>query len=132
MNKLRPMPALTLFYLLTPIFWLLDAIFGWSFRVAGLDSLAARSGYYLGASGLGVLLLRVPSIKSWVALIESGVNVTILFVTVASGILLAPEAAWQGESPQLLNGMRLINFLISGSVLSFAVHQSIRDLRTRS
>jgi hypothetical protein len=121
--------ALMMVYLLSPMFWLLDAALGWSFRIAGLELMSQRHGYYLALTATGGLLLWQPRLTQLVAVIEPAVNVGILIISTWMSLLSATDAAIAGQTPEFLTAGRLVNFLISGTMLSFAVNSSIARLR---
>lgn len=73
---------LQLYYLSgTPLFVLLDLMFGANIRVAALEPYPVlKYGYYLVCLGCGVLTRAVPHLSAAVALIESSLNVLLLIL----------------------------------------------------
>ena len=116
------------YYLATPLFALLDWIFGWNVRAAGLAGQPGlRSAYYVVCTGAGVITALRPSLSRIVGLAESSVNIFLLILGVLlpywTMIGLAAEGASVSAVPFTFN--RILNFLISGFMWIHVFHQSV-------
>lgn len=115
-------------YLATPLFWLADVALGWNIRVAGLAD-DTRHVYYLGLTVLGALLWWKPVLTRFVAIVEPAVNFGILVISTWMTLISAADAAFSGQPPEVMTTPRLLSFLLSGSMLSLAIHNAISRLR---
>lgn len=125
MDRHRP---LTLYYLATPLFALVDV--GWDapVRVAGLGDDSARWVYYAGLVALGLVCRRWPSTAPWVGMSESVVNLVLLLLSVLLPIWSAPDAILAGGTPEgLLDQAALGNVALSGTALVWAFHRHRRS-----
>jgi len=116
------------FYLATPVFYLLDIIFGWDLRISFLDDRPGwKFAYYLFCMGIGLLMWKWRILEPILGIIEGGVNMLLLTLSVLLPYYAAIEAISSGETVQHpLNTFSIINYLISGLFLfiSMRLHGS--------
>jgi hypothetical protein len=119
---------ISFYYLGTPLFVLLDLFFGLSFRISGLGDPADRFAYYglCIACALGVIFR--PQYSSLIALGESSVNLLILLLSVMLPIIYLGNLESGGTNPVGLDNNRLLNFLLSGSILLTAFYSAQHKL----
>jgi len=126
MKEARPGGAglLAAYYLYaTPAFMVVDAVFGMSVRLAGIEAFGLRAGYYGLLVALGFLVFRLPRLAPWMAMSESLVNLFLLLLSVLLPIWTFPEAVLGGQEPTpLLGPAALVNVLLSGSVFIWSFH----------
>jgi len=123
------------YYLATPLFALLDWIFGWNVRAAGLaEQPAWKNGYYAICTAAGVITALRPSLSRFVGLVESSVNIFLLILGVMLPYWAAVRQASEGASIQGVSFTfsRLLNFLISGFMWIHVFHQSVDSLSPES
>ncbi len=117
------------YYLLTPLFLVLDALFGISIRASGLTLAEYRYLYYgfclLCAAGCYWQVRYTPLI----AMAESSVNLLILLLGVMLPIFRLVELPLETDAVASFNGERLLNFLITGAVLVTVFQSAQRELR---
>ncbi|HYT31421.1 MAG TPA: hypothetical protein VEO37_02405 [Thermoanaerobaculia bacterium] len=138
-ERLARVPPHTLviigYYLATPLFALLDWIFGWNVRAAGLSGQPGlRSAYYAVCTGAGVITALRPSLSRFVGLVESSVNILLLILGVLLPYWAIVNQAGEGVSAAALpfTFNRLVNFLISGFMWVHVFHQSVDSLAGES
>ena len=116
------------FYLATPLFFLMDSLFGWNIRISSLDAHPAwKVSYYLFLLGIGFVMFKWPRIEPILGIIEGGVNMLLLTLSVLLPYYAAIDAISSGETIQNpLNNFSIINYLISGMFLfvSMRLHHS--------
>lgn len=115
-----------LYYLLTPVFVLLD-LAGVVVRVP-LERPVARAVYYLALIGLGLLCRAKPRAAPWVGMGESAVNLALLMAAVLLPVWGMGEALAAGGEPisstELLE--RSANLALAGGVLVVSFHRNQR------
>jgi hypothetical protein len=120
------------YYLLTPLFLVLDTRYGISVRASGLTLPEYRYLYYgfclLCAAGCYWRVSYTPLI----AMAESSINLLILFLGVMLPIYSLVELPLDTEAVRSFNGERLFNFLITGIVLVTVFQSAQRELRQKS
>ncbi len=127
----RPTVVTILYYLATPLFALLDWIFGWNVRAAGLAGEPAwKNVYYAICTGAGVLTALRPSLSRFVGLAESSINIFLLILGVLLPYWAAINQAAEGASVAGVpfTFTRLLNFMISGFMWIHVFHQSVDSL----
>jgi hypothetical protein len=114
------MPALPrllrAYYYATPAFWLLDAAFGVSVRVAFLDDFTAgKHVYYALCCALGALAFARPRLAPRVAVAESGANAGMLIVSFFAWYWQQMDiAATELGMPTAPPATAVANFVLSG------------------
>ncbi|MBN2313457.1 MAG: hypothetical protein JXM79_05975 [Sedimentisphaerales bacterium] len=123
-----------LYYYITPLFILLDYLFGINIRVTVLDSMPHYKYVYYGFCifcGVGMYIL--PRCTPIVALFESTLNILLVVLTVflpyikmVSQFDNILEADWQPMNVFTLP--HIINLILAGTVATFAFYGSLRVL----
>jgi hypothetical protein len=120
------------YYLLTPLFLILDARYGISIRASGLTVAEYRYLYYgfclLCAAGCYWQTSYTPLI----AMAESSVNLFILLLGVMLPIFSLVELPLDTAAVASFNGEKLFNFLITGIVLVTVFQSAQRELRRKA
>ena len=114
------------YYFSTPLFMLADSLLGLDFRISGLPVPGYRVVYYGFCMLCALLLWYRPRLAPLVGMGESSVNLTILMVSVMLPILqpdLDGNGAYQG-----LQGMNILNFILTGGILLAAFYTAQRRL----
>ena len=120
------------FYLFTPAFAILDWVWGVPARAAGIPSPTWRAAYYVLLMGCWALCRRVPSSGPFVGIVESSVNLFLLFLAVLLPIWNAAEGTIPVESGSTLLGPGVwLNLLISGPLLILAIKSNERAILRR-
>lgn len=121
----------SIYYYLTPVFILIDLVAGKSFRAAGLE-LPFRY-YYYGLCLLCALLCYAkPALSALVTLFESSTNMLVLLLGVMLPIFNIEQAVENNATDIGLAGERLINFLLSGSMIAWSFHASVDRLQSKN
>ncbi|MGB7930857.1 MAG: hypothetical protein WCH04_01295 [Gammaproteobacteria bacterium] len=117
------------YYLLTPLFIVLDALFGLNFRVSGLTSPELRYLYY----GLCLLCALACYWRSrysaLVAIAENSVYLLILLAGVMLPIVRLGDLAGDTAASAGISGYNVINFLLSGGILLVVFYSAQEELR---
>ncbi|MEM6575291.1 MAG: hypothetical protein AAF736_13540 [Pseudomonadota bacterium] len=118
------------YYLLTPLFMLLDWVLDLNLRVAGLADPGHRILYYGFLVGCTVLLWKVPQTSQLVALAESSVN---FFLLIAGVMLPILGHAYLLDDPSYgFSGWpQLVNFLVTGTILTIVIRRTARGAPVR-
>jgi hypothetical protein len=120
------------YYLLTPVFITLDALFGLNFRISGLASPELRYLYY------GICLLCALACywqsrySALIAMAESSVNLLILMVGIMIPIIRLGDLAGDTAASAGISGDHLANFLLSGGILLAVFYSAQEELRKAS
>jgi len=117
---------LQVYYYCTPLFLLADSLLGLDFRVSGLHAPGYRLAYYGFCMLCAMLLWYRPRLSALVGMGESSVNLAILMVGVMLPIM-RPDLDGNGAYP-VLQGMNLLNFILTGGVLLAAFYAAQRRL----
>ena len=117
------------YYFSTPLFVLADSLLGLDFRISGLHVPGQRLAYYGFCMLCALLLWFRPRLSPLVGMGESSVNLAILMVSVMLPIL-RPELDGNGDYAGL-QGMNIINFILTGGVLLAAFYTAQRRLLQR-
>ena len=106
------------YYLATPLFWLVGAIWGVNVRVAFLDDFpVGRNAYYLICSALGIVMLRAPTYARRLALAESAANLGFLMLSVAVWYLrMLDWAAGPSVAVRVVTPAELVNFVLAAVI----------------
>jgi len=120
------------YYLLTPLFFLLDSAFGYSFRISGLPEPGYRYAWY-GFCVLCALGCYVTSrYTALIAMAESSVNLLILLASVLLPIVYLGDLAGEPAAAIGLNGDNILNFLLTGGVLLTVFYSAQHGLHART
>jgi hypothetical protein len=118
---------LQLYYCGTPIFLLLDLLFGANIRVTALEYYPVlKYGYYLLCLGCGILTWIVPPLSAVVGLIESSVNILLLILGVLGPYFQLFEQLMSQQTVESV-GMTptlLMNFAISGTIWTISFYRN--------
>lgn len=87
--------SVVLYYLATPAFAVADLGFHGPFRVSQVLPPEARTAYYAGLFGLGLLCLSRRGATPWVGTLESSGNLLILLLGILLPIWNLPRWIWQ-------------------------------------
>lgn len=115
------------YYLATPVFAVADLGFGVPVRLATVLPEGGRLAYYAAAFGLGFLCRARPGATSWVGILESSSNLTVLLLSILLPIWSLPLEATAEMSAQVgLTPAAAANALLSGLALtaSFRRHEA--------
>ncbi|NOY66872.1 MAG: hypothetical protein GXP13_05635 [Gammaproteobacteria bacterium] len=116
------------FYLLTPAFFILDLLFSWDVRVSFLDDYTGwKILYYIFCFSIGLLMYRLPSLEYITGIIEGGVNILLLTLSVMLQYFNTIDNI--GSSDEISNPLSItsvLNYLISGTFLlmTMQLHKS--------
>ena len=107
------------FYLITPVFFLLDSLFGWNIRISSLDNYPGwKMLYYLFLLCIGLLMWKWQILEPILGLIEGGVNMLLLTLSVLLPYYAAIDAISSGQTIEKpLDAFSIINYLVSGLFL---------------
>jgi hypothetical protein len=117
------------YYLLTPLFIVLDALFGLNIRVPGLASPELRYLYY------GLCLLCALACywrnrySALIAMAESSVNLLILLAVVMFPIVRLGDLAGDTAVDAGISGYTVVNFLLTGGILLSVFYSAQDELR---
>jgi fumarate reductase subunit D len=117
------------YYLATPLFVVLDALFGITFRASGLTLAEYRYLYYgfclLCALGC-FLQVRYSAL---IAIAESSVNLLILLLGIMLPVIQLGDLPGEADAAILINSDNILNFMITGIVLVCVFHAAQRELQ---
>ena len=131
---LKELRLIQVYYLGSPLFFLVGLWWGFEVRVTFLPEPALRFAYYVVLSGLGLLTHFRPASGPWVALCESTVNLFLILGWILLPIYALPEAALEGGALELPYTARevLINGGLAGTFFLLGFYQSQSVLLRRS
>jgi hypothetical protein len=106
------------YYLATPLFWLVGAIWGVNVRVAFLDDFpVGRNAYYLLCFVFGVVMLRAPQYASRLAFAESAANLGLLIISVLAWyVRMLDWAASPSVAVRAVTTTELVSFVLTSVV----------------
>lgn len=117
--------ALRVYYWATPLFLLVDALWGISVRASFLPRLEQRLVYYAFCICCAWACQAAPTKAAWVGMGESAVNLFLLILGVMLPILSLPDAILNGTPvPELMTPGRLMNVALSGGMLILSFQRS--------
>jgi len=120
------------FYLASPLFFLLDFAFGWDIRISFLDqNIAWKLAYYLFCFGVGILMWRWDALKPILGIVEGGINILLLTLSILLPYYQAIDAISSGK--QIINPLdsgSLINYLLTGVFL--IISMQLRTVRANN
>ncbi len=114
-----------IYYLATPLFFLIDIVFGAPLRVSALENAWLRYAYYAFATVCGVLMGMKPRVAPLLGMLESSVNLFLVLLAVLMPVYGMTEAIMSDEpltSP--LTPIRLVNVALTGTLLVISFHAS--------
>jgi uncharacterized membrane protein YraQ (UPF0718 family) len=124
---LRPV---LVYYLASPLFWLLDVAFDWDVRLAFLQDPQWKTLYF------SVLLLSAvtgyirPGWLAWIALLESGGSIVIHILSFMLPVFTLADKVLQGEvDTTAFSTGHVVSFLLAGLIMSLSFQQAIAGLR---
>jgi len=107
------------YYYITPLFFFLDYVWGYEFRIAGLSDPLHRYYYYGFCVLCGLICYFQPVLSNLVTLIESSINILVLIFSVMLPIIMIGNLEEQNGVAIGLSGQRLVNFVLTGSILLY-------------
>lgn len=114
-----------LYYLLTPLFALLDFALGVNVRAAFLPSAAARAAWYAFSFACGLVAWRKPGLAARVGMIESGANIILLVTGVYGAVFNAGEDLIErGTINPLLTPGGMTNVALSAAMLAISFYSN--------
>ena len=117
---------LQLYYLITPIFLIVDLL-GAPIRMAALTQ-NWRVGYYVAAFVLGMIMRRRPALAAPLGLLESSLNILLLVLSIMLPIWAVYDQALAGAPLELgLGPATFVNFLLAApiAVVTFRRRQAL-------
>jgi hypothetical protein len=119
------------YYLGTPLFWLLDSLWGVRLRVAFLDDLPVlRDAYYLLCFGIGIVAMRAPRYAGRLAFFESSANLGLLILSV--GVWYLRMIDWAGSPDAMVRVVtpwELGNFVLAAGTGAVSYGLRAREVR---
>jgi len=116
------------YYLATPLFWLVGAIWGVNVRVAFLNDFPlGRNAYYLLCFVLGVVMLRAPAYASRLAFAESAANLGLLMLSVVVWYFrMLDWAAGPSVAVRVVTPAELVSFVLTAAIaaVSYGLQES--------
>lgn len=115
---------IVLYYLITPAFAVADLVFHAPVRVAGLSDPGYRLAYYAVVFALGLLCRARPGATPFVGIVESTVNLLLLFLAILLPIWSLPDQLLSGAALDTgFTATKVVNALLSGSALIVSFHR---------
>ena len=130
---LTPRVRLTVgYYLATPLFALLDFVWGVNVRAAGLEALRGpRYAYYALCLICGVVTYLAPSLTNIIGVAESSVNILVLMLGIIVPYYgMAEQVMSDRPVSNPVTAEHVVNFLISGFVWVSVFYRSSLPSRT--
>lgn len=120
------------YYLLTPLFWLVDSMLGWHLRLVFLEDPAWKALYYSALLACGVVAYLWPGWLAIMALVESTISIGIHLLSFMSPVFTLPETVLQGKPlPTSLDVEHISSFVLAGLVLSLSFQTAVDRLSRR-
>jgi hypothetical protein len=120
------------YYLLTPVFIVIDALFGLHVRISGLASPELRYLYY------GICLLCALACywqsrySALIAMVESSTNLLILLAGIMIPMVRLGDLTGDTADSAGISGDQLVNFLLSGGILLAVFYSAQGELQKAS
>lgn len=132
----RRLDLLRWYYLGTPVFWLVDGIWGVHVRVAFLDDFPlVRHVYYAWCCVIGIVATFAPRYTARLALAESVMNLGLLVLSVGLWYLsMLDWAAGPSVAVRALTPWQLVTFVlaVAAGVVSYGLRaEALADASTR-
>ncbi len=112
------------YYLLTPVFFLIEWKTDMDIRVSGILTESQTYLYFAFCCACAVICFAKPNWESFVAFFESVINITLLLASV----FLTSITIAESTTPTTFGIPNLINFLIAGSILLAVFYSSQRRI----
>lgn len=123
---------LRIYYWVTPLFFVADAVWGMSVRASFLPRLDQRVAYYLFCLACAAVCQWQPTAAPVVGMAESAVNLFLLLLSVLLPIWQLDPSLLGGESTlSLASPARLINVMLSGGMLIVSFQRNQAALAKR-
>lgn len=120
------------YYLASPLFWILQVIFGWQVRVGFLADSKWNTLYYCLLILCAVAGYLRPGWLAFIAVIESAVNIGIHIVSFAMPLFTLSDSVLQGQVTKPdLSVANLIGFLLAGLCMSLSFQTAIARLHRK-
>ncbi len=117
------------YYLLTPLFIVLDALYGINVRVSGLASPELRYLYYGFCLLCALACYWQSRYSALIAVAESSVNLLILLAGVMIPVVRLGDLAGDTAVSAGISGYNVVNFLLSGGILLAVFYSAQEQLR---
>ena len=115
---------LRIYYLATPVFFLIDLIFHAPVRAAFLPRPEQRWAYYAFCLACGVVARARPALTRPIAFSESCVNLLLLALSVMMPIWSLLDTIETAAGPPPFGPARLANFMLSAAILLLAFYRN--------
>jgi hypothetical protein len=118
---------LQIYYLGTPVFFLLDVLWQARIRVSFVKDTSLRYAYYLFCLLCGLVSYLCPHLAALVGLFESSLNIVLLVLGALLPLYRLPEQVLRGEAADLpVTATPIVNFCLSETILvmSFRRHEA--------
>jgi hypothetical protein len=116
------------YYLVTPLFFLLDSLFGYSFRISGLPQPGYRYAWYGFCLLCALGCYAAARFSALIAIVESSVNLLILLASVLLPIVYLGDLGEESVPVIGLNGDNILNFLLTGGILLSVFYSAQHEL----
>lgn len=126
--NLTPGKLIRAYYLVTPLFVILDALFGITFRASGLTLPEYRYLYYGFCLLCALGCYWQVRYTALIAMAESSVNLLILLLGIMLPVIHLGDLPGETDAVVLINSDNILNFLITGIVLVSVFYSAQREL----
>ena len=131
-----PVQFIIYYYLSTPLFMLVDIIFGWHIRIPFFENDLFEWIYYAGLFVCAVVCYLSPGASPFITLFESSLNFLLLLLGIILPIVMMPGELLAGETintetVQSFNTNVIFNFIFIGLILVFSIQTSIKNIHGR-
>lgn len=117
------------YYLASPLFWLLQLVFGWQIRVGFLAYSKWNTLYYCVLIFCAIVAYLRPAWLAVIAVVESAVNIGLHIVRFAVPLFTLSDRVLQGQvAGQEFTVAHLIGFLLAGLCMSLSLQTAIAHL----
>ncbi len=126
---LTPGKLIRAYYLVTPLFVILDILFGFTFRASGLTLPEYRYLYYGFCLLCALGCFFQVRYTALIAIAESSVNLLILLLGIMLPVIHLGNLQGETGAAILINSDNILNFMITGLVLVGVFHAAQRELQ---
>ena len=125
------------YYLATPIFIVIDAVFGANIRVVALEHYPLlKYAYYIVCIGCGVIMRLSPRLSPVTALTESSINIFLLILGLLAPYyqLVSQLSSERMVETDVITSQLVTNFIISGAAwgISFSSNPLVSGVNQRN